>query len=305
MTATHPVRRHVYQNHHMDSTRWNYFTHRPDDIVISTAYKAGTTWMQAIVGQLLFPNGEVEDPLERSPWLDFRITPLEITLNELEAQTTRRFIKTHLPLDGLPYYPDAKYIVVGRDARDVFMSLLNHWSNHTPYFYQMINSVQGRVGEPFPEYVDSVRERWHDWTTRGWFEWESDGYPYWSHLHHCATWWEFRHVQNIKLVHYADLLADLEGQMRGIANFIGAEVPSDRWPRLVEACTFAAMKAQAAKDDGMKMVWKDGAHTFFNKGVNGRWRDVLSEQDLALYAAAVQRTLTGECARWLESGGAV
>ena len=34
----------IYQNHHLDSTRWDKFIPRPDDIVITTSYKAGTTW---------------------------------------------------------------------------------------------------------------------------------------------------------------------------------------------------------------------------------------------------------------------
>ena len=41
-----PVMNRVYQNHHLDSTRWDLYKPRPDDIIITTAYKAGTTWTQ-------------------------------------------------------------------------------------------------------------------------------------------------------------------------------------------------------------------------------------------------------------------
>jgi aryl sulfotransferase len=298
-----PERCHVYQNHHLDSTRWNYFHHRPGDIVISTSYKAGTTWMQAIVGHLLFPNGEVEDPLDLSPWLDARWMPLELILNGLETQRTRRFIKTHLPLDALPYRSDVQYIVVGRDPRDVFMSLLNHWGNHTPFFLQMINGIPGRCGDAFPQFDGDIPARWRDWITRGWFDWESDGYPYWSHLHHCRSWWDYRHLPNIRLVHFADLLSDLSGQMRQLADYLEIRVPADRWPHIVEACSFEAMKRAAMKYDSMQLVWNGGAATFFNKGTNGRWRDVLTPDDLSLYEAAVAHALPDACARWLESGG--
>ena len=152
--------RRVYQNHHLDSTRWDYFEHRPDDIVISTSYKAGTTWVQAIIGNLLFPDSDTPVPASQlSPWLDSRTFPLELVLNQLRAQSGRRFIKTHLPLDGLPYHPEVQYVVVGRDARDVFMSLLNHWSNHTPLFFQIINNVPGRVGETFPVFDGDIPAR--------------------------------------------------------------------------------------------------------------------------------------------------
>ena len=68
----------LYQNHHFDSTRWRWFESRPDDIVIATSYKAGTTWTQAIVANLLFPDGDFpDDPGKLSPWLDLRTVPLE------------------------------------------------------------------------------------------------------------------------------------------------------------------------------------------------------------------------------------
>ena len=66
---------------------------------------------------------------------------------------------------------------------------------------------------------------WQDWISRGWFDWESDGYPYWSLLHHARTWWEYRHLPNILCVHYADLLANLEGEVRRIAGFLDIELP--------------------------------------------------------------------------------
>ena len=56
-TSPLPQRTRVYQSHHFDSTRWDYFEPRDDDIIIATSYKAGTTWTQAIVAHLLFPDG--------------------------------------------------------------------------------------------------------------------------------------------------------------------------------------------------------------------------------------------------------
>jgi aryl sulfotransferase len=296
----------VYQNHHLDSTRWRYFAHRPGDIVVSTSYKAGTTWMQTIVANLLHPHGELPMPATHmSPWLDCRFFPLELALNLLGGQTSRRCVKTHLPLDGLPYYEDAQYVVVARDARDVFMSLLNHWGHHTREFHAMLDSIPGRVGDPFPVFDGDVPRRFQEWMTRGWFEWESDGYPYWSHLHHCKTWWEVRQLPNVRLVHYDDLLADLEGEMRGLAAWLGIEVPEERWPQVVDACRFETVKRDPEKVVGdMSWGFRGGAQTFIHKGTNGRWRGVLSDDDLALYEAAAKRTLAPDCARWLEGGKA-
>ena len=53
------------------------------------------------------------------------------------------------------------------------------------------------------------------------------------------------------------------------------------------------------------MLWKEGAKTFMNKGTNGRWRELLGPEELALYEAAVARGLTADAAAWMESGGAI
>src|SRR5689334_16336013 len=123
-----PTVRHLYQNHHLDATRWRAFTPRAGDIVVSTAYKSGTTLTQTIVTNLIFPDGDMPASVgDISPWLDLRVAPLQEVIATLEAQTHRRCIKTHLPLDGLPFFDNVQYLVVGRDPRDVFMSLVNHY----------------------------------------------------------------------------------------------------------------------------------------------------------------------------------
>ena len=59
--------------------------------------------------------------------------------------------------------------------------------------------------------------------TRACFPWEPDGCPFRSVLHHARTRWDYRHLPNILLVHFADLLVDLEGEIRRIARFFGTQ----------------------------------------------------------------------------------
>lgn len=301
--AALPQRTRVYQNHHFDSTRWDYFATRPDDVVIATSYKSGTTWTQSIVAHLLFP-GELPAPLaELSPWLDMRLFPLEVVLNGLAAQTHRRFIKTHLPLDALPWDPERKFLYVARDGRDVFLSLWNHHSNFTEETLATFNSIPGRVGEEFPRAPADVHEFWRHWVSRGWFEGESDGWPFWSHLSNVQSWWDFRHVPNILLLHYADLVEDTEREARRIARFLGIDVPESRWPEIVERVSLPAMRRKGELyAPGGGQFWKGGAGTFLHKGTNGRWREVLTDAELAQYDAACARALTPACRAWLEHG---
>jgi len=139
--------------------------------------------------------------------------------------------------------------------------------------------------------------------TRGWFEWESDGWPYWSHLHHVQSWWNYRQLPNIRLVHYSDMIEDTEREVRRIAAFLGIDVPEAAWPGLVKAVSFTEMKKRGERyAPGGGEHWKGGAQTFLHKGTNGRWRDVLSKADLALYDSACERVLTPDCRKWLENG---
>jgi ribosomal protein S18 acetylase RimI-like enzyme len=65
--------------------------------------KSGTTWAQAIVAMLLSGDDAVDIVNDRpSVWLDHTIRPIEEVIADLDMQSTRRCIKTHTPLDGLP-----------------------------------------------------------------------------------------------------------------------------------------------------------------------------------------------------------
>lgn len=301
MTAILPAIKHVYQNHHLDSTRWEHFAPRDDDIIIATPYKSGTTWMQTIVTHLIFQDLQLRPVWEVSPWVDIRTSPIEDVMTRLESQTHRRVIKSHLPLDGLPYYPQVKYIVVGRDARDVFMSLWNHYNMYTPATFDNFNNTPGRVGEPFPACPHDIRKFWEGWIGRGWFEWESEGYPFWSNLRHVQTWWDYKHLPNILLVHYNDLLDDLAGEIRRIADYLGIDVSDDMLAQIAHATTFSTMKQNAEKIMP-SMSLKGGGRAFLYKGTNGRWRKTLTDGDLERYAEAVARELTPDCTQWLEHG---
>ena len=298
-----PTVLHTYQNHTLDSTRWNHYIPRADDIIVATAYKSGTTWTLGIVRQLILL-GQAVPPFD-DLWIEARFEPPGERITQAEDQQHRRFIKTHLPLDGLPFYPQVKYIVVGRDPHDVFMSLWNHYANHTVGFYAFINDIPDRVGAPFPVCAQDIHAFWREWITRGWFAWESEGYPYWGNLHHTQTWWNYRHLDNIFFVHYNDLLADLAGEIGRIARFLNIEIPDQSLPALLEAVSLASMRSEAEKTSpGMEQTWHGGARTFFFKGTNGRWSDVLVPEELLLYEQTASRALTSACRRWLEQGRA-
>jgi aryl sulfotransferase len=110
-----------------------------------------------------------------------------------------------------------------------------------------------------------------------------------------------RNLENVLLVHYNDLLADLEGEMRRVAEHVGIPVDEERWPALVDAARFQSMKREAADLLGPMERFAGGSDAFLYKGTNGRWREALTADDRALYDA-VAATLDPEVRAWLEGG---
>jgi aryl sulfotransferase len=291
-----PTKSREIHSHHFDSTVWNDFRFRDDDIITATYAKSGTTWMQQMIAQMLF-NGDPDLAVaEMSPWVDLRIPPKEVKLPLLEAQRHRRFLKTHLPVDALVYSPNAKYIYIGRDGRDVVWSMYNHHANANLAWYGALNDSPGRVGPPIGPPPADIRQYWRDWM-------DNDGHPFWPFWDSIRSWWQIRELPNILLVHFNDLKRDMPGQMRRIAGFLDIPIDESRWSEILDYCSFDWMKRNATKSVPLGgAFWDGGAEVFINQGVNGRWMDTLSADESAEYEARAVRLLGPECARWLASG---
>ncbi|MGX2040049.1 sulfotransferase domain-containing protein [Methylocaldum sp. MU1018] len=291
-----PAKAREIHNHHFDSTIWNDFRFRDDDIVVATYGKSGTTWMQQIIGQLIFGGDPDIAVATLSPWLDLRVPPKAAKLPVVEAQAHRRFLKTHLPVDALVFSPRAKYIYIGRDGRDVVWSLYNHHANANRAWYEALNDTPGRVGPPIEPPPDDIRQYWRDWMDR-------DGHPFWPFWENVRSWWSIRHLPNVMLIHFTDLKRDLPGRMRRIAAFLDIPIDESRWEIIVEHCSFDWMKRNVPKSAPLGGVfWDGGAQVFINKGTNGRWTDTLTADDTSEYESRAVAELGAECARWLASG---
>lgn len=300
----YPERIHHYQNSVMNSARWDHFEPRDGDIIITTSYKAGTTWMQGICAALVFQQPEPPAPQdELTPWLDASFAPIDEVLKLLDGQTNRRYIKTHCPLDGARYYDNVKYIFVGRDGRDVFASMWNHWNNLTPESIDGLNDAPDRQGPTLPHPPEDYRAAFDEWISRGSFDWEQDGYPFWSHLHHAQTWWDFKHLDNILFVHFSDLRKDTDKEMRRISSYLDIPVNEDIWPSLLEGVSFKSMKANADKmaPGATHGLWKRNSD-FFDSGDNKRWQGLITEEQSERYEKVSAERLTPDLNDWLANG---
>jgi aryl sulfotransferase len=282
----------------VDSTRWNGFKFRDDDVVIDTFGKAGTTWMQQIVGQLLLGAPDGVSAAASSPWLDMRIVPLEPMLAQLEAQRGRRFIKTHLPVDALVFSRRAKYIYVGRDARDIVWSAYNHQAGFTKEALDAFNETPGRVGPRVTNPPCDVRDYYLHFLEYDDFP----GFEFGGLWEHTQGWWNLRALPNVLLVHFNDLKANMGREIKRIARFLEVEIDAAQWPAILEHCSFDYMRGASMKIEELDRFFKGGGATFIHKGTNGRWKDVLSASEIARCDEVAARYLTPACARWLKTG---
>jgi aryl sulfotransferase len=296
----------------MDSSRWDGFAIRPDDIVIATYPKCGTTWTQRIVDLLVFQDPAPRAIMDTAVWLDARIfATREEDAATLEAQKHRRFIKSHLPFDALPIYDTVKYIHVARDGRDAFLSWHNHERGFTPEAKMKVGAIimsdpalaPMLAGGPPPAFPEDPQVYFQTWIAHAEEEPQTGPGHDLSYFDFENTYWSERGRKNLLFVHYNDLKADLVGEMRRISEFLEIDTPADRLKTLAKAAEFESMKANGqALLPKLGQYFDNGSQRFLNKGTNGRWRDILTEADLARYEAVFRRKVSPACADWLEHG---
>jgi aryl sulfotransferase len=274
-----------------DTSRWQNFEHRSDDIFICTPPKCGTTWTQAICAMLVA--GEVDHGTQSgvvSPWVDANFAPIEDYLKQVEAQTHRRYIKTHTPLDGIPYFPKCTYLVVLRDPRDVFFSMLNHRDNMNDE--ELAFAVFPTGDTAFMDWLNLKQEEG---------TWDAQSLE--LIVHFLNTYWPYRDLDNVHLFHYSDMKRDLKGSISAMANALDIDLDDALLDAMTDAAGFDSMKKNAeqfAPNSGSGMWKKESG--FFATGENAQWKGKLTEADLAAFDARLKELLPPDQAKWLLNG---
>jgi hypothetical protein len=250
-----------------------------------------------ICALLILQTPDLPAPLATlSPWLDWSITPKDEVYALLEAQQHRRFIKTHTPLDGIPVDELATYMVVARDPLDMAVSL----------YHQGANLDRARIrrltGQPEPTELPRPRPPVREWL----LDWiggdaspqeEMDSLP--GVMWHLSDAWERRGQPNVVLIHYNDLLKDLDGEMHRLAVRLGIEVPLALWPTLVNAATFTHMRSRADELAPNPVGILKSSSAFFRRGGTGSGRELLTPSEINQYHDRVARMAPTALVDWL------
>jgi hypothetical protein len=284
----------------LQAARWTDFPFRQGDIVISTWPKTGTNWMQMICAVLVFQSPGLPAPLsELSQWLDINYIPRDEIYAKLAAQRHRRIIKTHLALSEMPIDPRAAYIATGRHPLDAALSLYHAMTSKAPAPGAAPLDTPGRTQRvlrlaPPGETPRESLLHWIDLEPSP----QVRNHYLAEMLQHLSAAWARRDEPNVLLMHYEDLSADLDGEMRRIAARLGITVPDDTWPRLVQAATFDHMRANSDRVVTGGTSGKDTA-SFFRSGTTGEGRALLTDAELARYQARVAPLASPDLLAWL------
>lgn len=278
-----------------DSRRWDQIRLRPDDVIVATPPKCGTSWMQTIVALLLSGDPEVEPELaHKMPWVDIRFREISEVAERLESMTGRRCLKSHTPLDGLPQHDQAQYICVFRHPLDAHLSYRRHLPNIPLTFFDHWYPEGDTDGVTFRRFLDGGAEGF-----------DGDAMPLAHIIQHYKAALARGGAANVSLFHYADMSRDLPGTFARVAALLGVAHPPDLLAQLVQVATFDNMQAQASRfapGGGTGFMKSDKA--FFHSGTSGQWDGALSAVEMNAYDAAMDSYLTPEERAWLEFGAA-
>jgi hypothetical protein len=228
------------------------------DVLVCSYFKTGTNWTMQIAVQIAYRgNAEFEHIHDVVPWLELPdgnrfAASLGDDGARGSAPTGLRVIKTHLAFDDLVYSPEAKYIWVVRDPKDIFVSSY-HFARAT------------MLGPLMPSL-----ERWLDLYL-------SPDTFIGSWARHVQGGWENRHRDNMLFLTYEGMKADLPLAVRRIAKLMGVELAPEELERVVERSTYAHMKTIEHKFDtiGLSPPWVRPRGSMVRRGERGSASELL------------------------------
>ena len=276
-----------------DSRRWQRVSLRPDDVIVASPPKSGTTWMQTMIALLLSGDPEVEPNVSLNmPWVDIRFREIGEVAARLQAMTHRRCLKSHTPLDGLPMDGRARYICVFRHPLDAHFSYRRHLINMQIHFFDHWYPEEDPDGVTFRRFLDGGAEGF-----------DGDAMPLAHILRHYRAARAAADRPNVTLFHYADMRRDPAGTFARLAELLEIEHPPELMTRLLESISIEHMRAHAARyaPGGGTGFMKSDAD-FFHSGSSGKWRGTLAEAELSAYDAAMDAALSARDRAWLEYG---
>jgi hypothetical protein len=257
------------------------FRPRPDDVLITTAPKAGTTWMQNILHQLRSGGDPDFSHIDEVvPWLELPRPSLshEQVLEQYDAMTSPRLFKTHCTYEQTPGVDTVRIILSSRDPRDCMVSFYHH-------VMDMTDDARKHSGFDRLDTFDDVFELWMSFGA--WYR-------------NMAGWWPHFNDHNLLWLRYEDMKQDSGTMLSRICTFLDWDLGHEQMERVKAYISFDWMKAHTEKFtthfDG-RSAFKPGG--FIRKGAVGDHRNSLSREQASAIIDRAHRELAPECIAFL------
>ncbi|KAM3617200.1 uncharacterized protein V6R79_003228 [Siganus canaliculatus] len=234
------------------------FQAQPDDILIATYPKAGTTWVSYILDLLYFgqtaPERQTSIPIyDRVPFLEFTFPSLDSGTDQANNLcTSPRIIKTHFPVQFVPksfWEQNCKVVYVSRNAKDNVVS-----------YYHFDRMAQG---QPEPGDWSSYLKRFMKGNLLfgSWYE-------------HVNGWWKKKKTySNLHYMFYEDLTEDTGKEIDKLCSFLGLSPSVEEKMQILNGVQFDSMKKNNMVNYSTLTVLDFNISPFMRKGKVGDWKN--------------------------------
>lgn len=208
-----------------EKTQWQAsfdgYAPTPHDIIVSAYYKSGTNWTMQMT-HLIANRGqaEFEHVHDVIPWPDGMpgyALDIEHDIIWQNAPTNLRVIKSHLPLEFIPYSEDARYICIVRDPKEVCVSGY-HFSR---------DSTFGPLTPAVEDFLEVFL---------------SDDFLFGSWAKHAASFWAMRHKANVLFLTYPEMKQKGDAIVTELAEFMGVNLTPEETNLVIDQSSFSYMR---------------------------------------------------------------
>uniref|UniRef100_H2MEV9 Sulfotransferase n=1 Tax=Oryzias latipes TaxID=8090 RepID=H2MEV9_ORYLA len=232
------------------------FTFRPQDVLIVTYPKSGTTWMQEVV-PLIVSGGdpasvETIPNWDRVPWLE---EVRASTLN-LEGRPSPRMLTTHFHYSMMPpsfFKAKPKVIYVMRNPKDVFTSIF-HYSKMASFLV-----TPDSQSEFLQKFLDGkvIFGSWFD---------------------HVSGWLNADDKDRIMYISYEEMIMDLKDSVARISQFLEKTLDDEVISKIADRSLFKNMKQNNMSNYSAvpKEFMDQTKSQFLRKGISGDWKNQLT-----------------------------
>ncbi|CAK9298164.1 unnamed protein product [Gordionus sp. m RMFG-2023] len=241
---------------------------QPDDIVIATYPKSGTTWTAEIVSLLMH---QADESYAKSLDISERVTHLEappgLSVKNLNSIQKPRIFQTHFQHTYLPpaiMNSRCKIIYVLRNPKDVAVSFFHH--------HRMAKDL-GNFDKDFKHFLSLFLEG--RVVCGSWFN-------------HVKTYWKRRDDSNLLIVRYEDMKNNLSQTLMNISKFLGISLSDAQIMEVNNLCTFDKMKENERVNRNWVPSFDTTKSTFIRKGIIGDWKNHFSQEDDHIFDAIYQ-----------------